>query len=62
MDNQSLSHVRWKCQNHIVFIPKFRKNVLYHGYTYLHKVPVIKRDMTYDTIPSPLVTTPNLKT
>ncbi len=29
MDNQSLSHVRWKCQCHIVFIPKYRKKVLY---------------------------------
>ncbi len=29
MDNQSLSHVRWKCQYHIVFIPKYRKKVLY---------------------------------
>ena len=23
MDNKSLSHVRWKCQYHIVFIPKY---------------------------------------
>ena len=30
MDNKSLSHVRWKCQYHIVFIPKYRKKVL-HG-------------------------------
>ena len=29
MDNQSLSYVRWKCQYHIVFIPKYRKKVLY---------------------------------
>ena len=29
MDNQSLSHVRWKCQYHIGFIPKYRKKVLY---------------------------------
>lgn len=29
MDNQSLSHVRWKCQYHIVFIPKYRKKILY---------------------------------
>lgn len=28
MDNQSLSHVRWKCQYHIVFISKYRKRVL----------------------------------
>ena len=29
MDNKSLSNVRWKCQYHIVFIPKYRKKVLY---------------------------------
>lgn len=28
MDNKSLSHVKWKCQYHIVFIPKYRK-ILY---------------------------------
>ena len=25
MDNKSLSHTRWKCQYHIVFILKYRK-------------------------------------
>lgn len=29
MDNKSLSHTRWKCQYHIVFIPKYRKKALY---------------------------------
>ena len=29
MDNKSLSHVRWLCQYHIVFISKYRKKVLY---------------------------------
>ena len=29
MDRKSLSHTRWKCQYHIVFIPKYRKKVLY---------------------------------
>ena len=29
MDNKSLSHTRWKCQHHIVFIPKYRKKVLF---------------------------------
>ena len=28
-DDSSLSHTRWKCQYHIVFIPKYRKKVLY---------------------------------
>jgi len=25
MDNQSLSHTKWKCQYHVVFIPKYNK-------------------------------------
>ena len=29
MDNRSISHTRWKCQYHIVFIPKYRKKILY---------------------------------
>lgn len=29
MDNKSLSHTCWKCQYHIVFIPKYQKKVLY---------------------------------
>ena len=29
MDNKSISHTRRKCQYHIVFIPKYRKKVLY---------------------------------
>ena len=29
MDSKSLSHTRWKCQYHIVFIPKYRKKVLF---------------------------------
>jgi putative transposase len=29
MDSSSLSHTRWKCQYHIVFIPKYRRKVIY---------------------------------
>lgn len=29
MDKKSLSHTAWKCQYHIVFIPKYRKKQLY---------------------------------
>lgn len=29
MDNNSLSHTRWSCQYHIVFISKYRKKVMY---------------------------------
>lgn len=28
-DQQSLSHTRWECKYHVVFIPKYRKKVLY---------------------------------
>jgi putative transposase len=27
----SLSHTKWECKYHVVFIPKYRKNVLYKG-------------------------------
>ena len=26
---ESLSHVKWDCKNHVIFIPKYRKKVLY---------------------------------
>ena len=29
MDSSSLSHIRYKCQYHIVFIPKYRKRIMY---------------------------------
>lgn len=29
MDENSLNHTRWRCQYHIVFIPKYRKKNLY---------------------------------
>ena len=29
MDANSLSHTKWECQYHIVFIPKFRRKKLY---------------------------------
>jgi putative transposase len=29
MDDSSLTHTRWKCQYHIVFIPKYRRKKLY---------------------------------
>ncbi|MEG0319933.1 MAG: IS200/IS605 family transposase [Niameybacter sp.] len=29
MDNSSLAHCKWKCQYHIVFIPKFRRKVMF---------------------------------
>jgi len=29
MDETSLAHTRWKCQYHIVFIPKYRRKAMY---------------------------------
>ncbi len=29
MDNQSLSHTRWNCKYHIVFAPKYRRQIIY---------------------------------
>ena len=29
MDESSLSHTRWKCQYHIVIVPKYRRKVVY---------------------------------
>jgi putative transposase len=28
-DEQSLSHTRWECKYHVVWIPKYRKKVIY---------------------------------
>ena len=29
MDNQSLAHSKWNCKYHIVFAPKYRRQVIY---------------------------------
>ena len=29
MDNESLAHTRWNCKYHIVFAPKYRRQVIY---------------------------------
>ena len=29
MDEQSLSHTRWSCKYHIVFAPKYRRQIIY---------------------------------
>ena len=30
-DARSLTHTKWQCQYHVVFIPKYRRKVLYGG-------------------------------
>ncbi len=38
-DYRSLAHTKWKCKYHIVFIPKYRRKVLYGNLrTYLGQV------------------------
>ncbi len=29
MDNQSIQHTRWNCTYHIVFIPIYRRKIMY---------------------------------
>ena len=29
MDNKSIAHTRWNCTYHIVFIPKYRRKIMY---------------------------------
>lgn len=29
MDKNSLSHTKWECKHHIVFAPKYRRQIIY---------------------------------
>ena len=42
MDNQSIAHTRWNCTYHIVFIPKYRRKIMY-GETKKDLVAIIKK-------------------
>lgn len=42
MDNKSIAHTRWNCTYHIVFIPKYRRKIMY-GETKKDLVEVIKK-------------------
>ena len=42
MDDQSISHTRWNCTYHIVFIPKYRRKIMY-GTTKRDMVEIIKK-------------------
>ena len=42
MDNQSITHTRWNCTYHIVFIPKYRRKIMY-GETKRDLVEIIKK-------------------
>ncbi|SFR69496.1 IS200/IS605 family transposase [Anaeromicropila populeti] len=49
MNSSSLSHTRWKCQYHIVFIPKYRRKVLF-GQVRADIREIIKRFCEYKNI------------
>ena len=49
MDSSSLSHTKWKCQYHIVFIPKYRKKVLY-GKIKADVREILKKLCTYKNV------------
>ena len=50
MDNRSLSHTRWKCQYHIVFIPKVSaKYSCGFPNTMFHSIIVGERYLDYFT-------------
>ena len=42
IDNQSITHTRWNCTYHIVFIPKYRRKIMY-GETKKDLVEIIKK-------------------
>ena len=42
MDNQSIQHTRWNCTYHIVFIPKYRRRIMY-GSNKKDLVEIIKK-------------------
>ena len=49
MNSSSLSHTKWKCQYHIVFIPKYRRKVLY-GQVMADTREIIKKLCAYKNI------------
>ena len=42
MDNQSIQHTRWNCTYHIVFIPKWRRKIMF-GQNKKDLVEIIKK-------------------
>ncbi len=53
MDNNSLAHTKWECKYHIVFAPKYRRQVIYKqikadvGRTNTGYIMQTKRDRDY---------------
>lgn len=49
MDNSSLTHCKWKCQYHIVFIPKFKRKIMY-GQTKVDIREILKKLCEYKKV------------
>lgn len=43
MANQtnSLSHTKWVCKYHIVFVPKYRRKIIYNQYHFIRETPLM---------------------
>jgi putative transposase len=46
---ESLSHMRWDCKYHVVFIPKCRRKALY-GDLRRHLGEIVRRQMVWDIL------------
>ena len=45
MDVNSLAHTKWDCKYHIVFAPKYRRQVIYKDIEYYgSNVPLFRRN------------------
>ena len=61
MDNQSITHTRWNCTYHIVFIPKFRRKIMY-GETKKDLVEIIKKLCEMKQVIIPGISEPPVRT
>ena len=50
VDNQSIQHTRWNCTYHIVFIPKYRRRIMY-GSNKRDLVEIIKKLCEMKNVP-----------
>ncbi|MBO8427998.1 MAG: IS200/IS605 family transposase [Firmicutes bacterium] len=48
-DNSSLSHTRWNCKYHIVFVPKYRRKVIY-GKSRAEIGPILRQLCMYKNV------------
>ena len=59
LDTESLAHTKWNCKYHIVFAPKYRRQVIYDGILYIEGETLetfLKRRNISDTFKYPAIT------